>query len=143
MNNLKATLLLAATVLSPAASAQSGRTWYGREIAATAEPIRTVTPTAEPQPRGRVVRGRQWGWRPQRSILLDPLGNVTVWAGEPPYWMRPYQRPQANVRPETGDGSYGSQRAGSVISPACSPSSGPATAGAAIAAAPGAFRSGC
>lgn len=144
IHHLAAAALLGPSLPAHAQSQWQNGTWYGRESASTAEPIRTVTPRAQPQERGRPVEGRRWGWRPQRSIYLDPVGNVTVWVGDAPYWMRTYQRPEPYVRPQYAypSGGYG-QRAGAVSSPACSPSSGPATADAAIAAAPGAFRSGC
>jgi hypothetical protein len=80
-------LLLAAIAASTPVASQA-QTWYGRDLAATAEPIRTVEPerSRASRERPRVVESRPDGWRPQRNLYVDPLGRVTVWAGAPPFW---------------------------------------------------------
>jgi hypothetical protein len=135
---------LIGSVTPAAAQNQDRPSWYGREVASTARPIRTVTPEVVERERGRRVGGRQDGWRPQRSLYLDPYGNVTVWAGDPPYWLRPFAGAQDYPTGYQGQVPaqrvYGSQ---SQRQTPCASSGGPATAGSAIASAPGAFRSGC
>lgn len=79
-------LLVAVAAFTP--SFAQAQTWYGRDIAATAEPLRTAEqerPRA-PRERARVVESRPDGWRPQRNLYVDPWGRVTVWAGAPPFW---------------------------------------------------------
>lgn len=148
---MKTIILAAASALAvlfttaPAAAQDQQRpSWYGRETASTARPIRTVTPQAVEQERVRPVRGRQDGWRPQRSLYLDPYGNVTVWAGDAPYWLRSDQGGQNQSYGYQGQvPAQGNQRYGPSNRSGCASSGGPATAGSAIASAPGAFRSGC
>lgn len=136
---LMRTALLPALALLAAFPA-SAQTWYGRDIAASAEPIRTVGPENRDArtERGRDVRVLRDGWRPQRNLYVDPYGRVTVWAGEPPFWsagpMRGYdpstpderayygERPQRPVQDPCAAGLGGAASASAAINSAASAS---------------------
>jgi len=85
--NMKTLLLPLLSSLAFMAVPTSAQTWYGREIAATAEPIRTVDLD------GRTVRPGEaddrWDGRygPPRYLYVDPLGRTTIWVGVPPAWL--------------------------------------------------------
>ena len=143
MSVLRSSLLLFAALLpAAAASAQSAPPapfWYGREAAATAVPIATADARGrEARTRGRKDRADDRG-EPRRTWYALPYG-VTVWAGEFPY-ARPVGA-DGYVVPASSPRSDAPPSGGSAAAP-CATSSGPATAASSIAAAPGAFRSGC
>ena len=140
MSLLRSSLIavsLLAAVPAVAQTEPAAPSWYGREIAATAVPIRTVegawhrdvAPTAPSRDRRERDRTRYY----------LPYG-VTVWAGDFPY-AKPVG-PGGYVVPEPAREADVPSHAQSVRTP-CAIPSGPATAASSIAAAPGAFRSGC
>lgn len=121
-----------ATIACPAAA----QTWYGRDIAASAEPIRTAEPQrGRPQEPGRNVQARRDGWRPQRSILVDPWGRVTVWAGAPPFWAAGNQNGYDASTPDERAYYAGRQQVRPQADPCASGIGGAASASAAIGAA--------
>lgn len=144
MRALALPLALPLLLASIPATAQQ---WTGRDIAATAQPLTVVDLSARARPQGsgeRVVverGGRDIGFRPPRSIYVDPYGRVTTFVGEPPYWMRGQSYEQRGYAPEERR-YYGlqTQQAQPQSSP-CVGGSGPATASSAIAQAAGG--SGC
>ena len=128
-----------------AAHAQQGPTWTGRDVAATAQPLTVVDLSASAQRRGeRVVTrdsGRDIGFRPPRSIYVDPYGNVTTFAGAVPYWAQGQSYETRGYTPEERR-FYGQQPQQQVQQQSpCVVGSGPATASSAIAQAAGG--SGC
>ena len=124
-----------------AAHAQQAPAWTGRDVAATAQPLTVVDLSSSAQRRGeRVVTrdsGRDIGFRPPRSIYVDPYGNVTTFAGSVPYWARGQSYETRGYTPEERR-YYGepSQQPTQRSSP-CVMGSGPATASSAIAQAAG------
>lgn len=134
-----------------AALAQSSTNWTGREIAATAQeiPVRDLsgrerTGTVyrdgngfEPtRPNGR--RDRVRGYVPQRSLYVDPFGNVTVWVGQPPQFLTGQPTSLPPVYRSTNEPVRDAP-----TSKPCVVGSGPATAGSALASTPSASGSGC
>ena len=82
---------LALSVVSAAAfpAVAGAQTWYGSEIAATADPIRTVDVNGDrvrDRDRDRSDRYDR-RYRPQRYLYVDALGRTTVWVGVPPDWL--------------------------------------------------------
>lgn len=125
-------VIIAAMALASALPA-SAQTWYGRDIAASAEPIRTVGPDGRDAraERGRDVRARRDGWRPQRNLYVDPYGGVTVWAGSPPFWATgPMRGHDASTPDERA--YYGAVRAPRAQDPCAAGIGGAASASAAI-----------
>lgn len=76
---------LALAIAAPA----SAQTWYGREIAATAEPIRTVDINGDPvKSKDRSKDHDKTRYRAQRYLYIDVFGRTTVWVGVPPPWLQ-------------------------------------------------------
>lgn len=91
---MRTTVIAAATILlatAASAGAQQAPSWTGRDVAATAQPLTVTDLSSSAQRRGeRVVTresGRDIGFRPPRSIYVDPYGNVTTFVGSPPAWL--------------------------------------------------------
>ena len=88
-----------ALALSVPATAQ---TWYGREIAATAEPIRTVDINGDPvKYEDRSRDDEKPRYRAPRYLYIDALGRTTVWVGVPPAWLlAKLERREARILPQ-------------------------------------------
>lgn len=131
--------LAALTLSSVQAQAQQARTtWTGRDIAATAAPItvREIPASKRTRDAARPVRGNPYGFRPPRSLYVDPYGNVTVWTGSTPYWMRgPVQGYDPSTPAEREYYSGGGRQQPQPQQAPCTYSGGPATAASAIASA--------
>lgn len=126
-------MILASALALSIAGPAFAQTWYGRDLAATAEPIRTTDRNGEAvrRERGRDVATRRDGWRPQRNLYVDPYGRVTVWAGAPPFWavgpMRGYDSSTPDQR-----AYYGQQQGRTTTDPCAAGIGGAASASAAI-----------
>jgi hypothetical protein len=134
---LSAILAAATSVSIPAQAQQATSTWTGRDIAATAAPI-TVReiPSVRQREAARPVRGNPYGFRPPRSLYVDPYGNVTVWTGSTPYWMRgTVQGYDPSTPAERAYYSGGNRQPQVQQQVPCTYSGGPATAASAIASA--------
>jgi len=126
------------------AGAQQAPSWTGRDVAATAQPLTVTDLSTSAQRRGeRVVPrepGRDIGFRPPRSIYVDPYGNVTTFAGSPPVWLSGPTYESRGYTPEERR-FYGQSPQPHVQQRSPCAIAGPATASSAIAQA--ANGSGC
>lgn len=136
---MRTTILAAATLLlatASAAGAQQAPTWTGRDIAATAQPLTSTDLTTSAQRRGeRVVTrdsGRDIGFRPPRSIYVDPYGNVTTFVGSPPAWLQGQSYEARGYTPAERQ-FYGQNPLPQAQQQSPCVTSGPATASSAIA----------
>ena len=85
--DMKTLLLPLLSSLAFMAVPTAAQTWYGREIAATAEPIRTVDVTGKPVRADDYADRHDRRYRAPRYLYIDPLGRTTVWVGVPPAWL--------------------------------------------------------
>jgi hypothetical protein len=146
---MKTVLVITSAMLfaTPSVAQQSRPSWTGSEVAATAQPLRVRDLDDVARSRGVPVRrepGRPYGYRPPRSIYVDPYGNVTTFAGQTPYWMQPQPRPYGHDGATPAERAYygGPQQSYQQAQPQYAPSpsiGGPATASSALSQAAKAY----
>ncbi|MAM83484.1 MAG: hypothetical protein CL472_02265 [Acidobacteria bacterium] len=98
MTKLPFLALVAAVLCAPAAA----QTWYGREIAATAQPIRTVDINGDPvKSDDRSRKDEEYRYKAPRYLYIDRLGRSTIWVGVPPAWLlAKLERREARMLPQ-------------------------------------------